>query len=157
MSASPENARRTVATALEAERLLAELSAALGALETYLEAESDLIGAGRIREGLAGEGRKAELSAAYVRLLQQAKGNVVALARLAPDSLRGFRSRQVAFERVTGRNQAVIATARAVAEGLIRGLSEAVQRETRPTVYGAPSRPALVAQSSAPLVFSGRF
>jgi hypothetical protein len=157
MSGLADGKARPVASAAEAETLLSELTAARSALEAHLDAESDLIGAGRIRDGLAGEARKTELSSAYVLQLQLAKANVVALARLAPDALRAFRTRQAAFERVMSRNQTVIATARAVAEGLIRGLSEAVQRETRPSVYGAPTRPHLVAQSSAPLVFSGRF
>jgi hypothetical protein len=155
--AAPEPSGRAIATREEAERLLATLTAALDELEGYLDAESELIAAGRIRDGLAGEGRKSELSAAYVLQLQLAKANVVALARLAPEALRVFRARQAAFERVMNRNQTVIATARAVAEGLIRSLSEAVQREARPTVYGAPARPSLVAQSASPLVFSGRF
>jgi hypothetical protein len=157
MSAAPEAQRRPVATRQEAEALLSGLTAALDSLEALLEAETELIGAGRIRDGLAEEGRKSELSAAYVLRLQLAKANVVALARLAPDALRAFRERQASFERVMSRNQTVIATARAVSEGLIRGLSEAVQREARPNVYGLPSRPPVTAQSSSPLVFSGRF
>ena len=157
MSAAPEAQRRTVATRQEAEALLSGLTAALSELEAVLESETELIGAGRIRDGLAEETRKTELSAAYVLRLQLAKANVVALARLAPDALCVFRERQASFERVMNRNQTVIATARAVSEGLIRGLSEAVQREARPNVYGLPSRPPAAAQSSSPLVFSGRF
>jgi hypothetical protein len=157
MSAPAEPARRPVATREDAEALLAALTAALGELETALETETALIGAGRIRDGLAGEARKSELSSAYVLRLQGAKANVVALARLAPDALRVFRERQASFERVMSRNQTVIATARAVSEGLIRGLSDAVQREARPNVYGLPSRPPAAPQTSAPLVFSGRF
>jgi hypothetical protein len=150
-------ARSEIGTRSEAERLLDELTAALTELETVLEAESDLIGAGKIRDGLAAETRKAELAAAYMLKLQHAKANLVALARLTPEALRAFRARQSAFERVMDRNQTVIATARAVAEGLIRGLSEAVGRETRPSVYGLPSRPAAEQRNASPLVFSGRF
>ncbi len=157
MAAPAEAARRTVESREDAEALLAALTAALGDLEAALEAETALIGAGRIRDGLAEEARKSELSSAYVLRLQVAKQNVVALARLAPEALRLFRERQANFERVMSRNQTVIATARAVSEGLIRGLSEAVQREARPNVYGLPSRQPAAAQSSAPLVFSGRF
>jgi len=152
-----EAARRPVGSREDAEALLAGLTAALSDLEAALEAETALIGAGRIRDGLAEEARKSELSSAYVLRLQVAKQNVVALARLAPEALRLFRERQASFERVMSRNQTVIATARAVSEGLIRGLSEAVQREARPNVYGLPSRPPAAAQSSSPLVFSGRF
>ncbi|MGA0597964.1 hypothetical protein [Enterovirga sp. CN4-39] len=157
MPAPADTLNRQVATREDAERLLAALTAALEELEGALEAETALIGAGRIRDGLAEEKRKGELSAAYVLHLQRAKANVVALARLSPEGLRRFRERQAAFERVISRNQTVIATARAVAEGLIRGLSEAVQKEARPNVYALPSRPAPALQAASPLVFSGRF
>lgn len=157
MPARAEGALRPVSSGEEAERLLADLSGALAGLEAALEAETALIGSGRIREGLAGEGRKAELSGAYLVLLQHAKANVVALARLAPEPLRRFRERQAAFERVVDRNQTVIATARTVSEGLIRGLAEAVERESRPNVYGLPQRRGAAASGSSPLVFSGRY
>jgi hypothetical protein len=151
-------ARRPVATREDAEILLAALTAALAELEGVLERETALIAAGRIREGLAEEARKSELSSAYMLQLQRAKANVVVLARLAPEPLRSFRERQAAFERVMNRNQIVIATARAVSEGLIRGLAEAMQRETRPNVYALPNRPVPAApHAAAPLVFSGRF
>lgn len=157
MSAPAEASRRPVTTREDAEALLLGLTAALDALEAALETETALIGAGRIREGLAEEGNKTELSSAYVLRLQAAKANVVALARLAPEALRVFRERQASFERVMSRNQTVIATARAVSESLIRGLSEAVQRETRPNVYGLPSRQPSAPRPSGPVVFSGRF
>jgi hypothetical protein len=157
MAAAADPASRRVVTRDDAERILLGLTAALDDLEAALEIETALIGAGRIRDGLAAESRKAELSAAYVLQLQHAKAQIVALARLAPEALRRFRERQAAFERVMSRNQTVIATARAVAEGLIRGLSEAVEREVRPNVYGLPSRPPAPANSAAPLVFSGRY
>ena len=158
MSAGGDVAQSQVATRQEAELLLAALTSALDELEGVLESETALIGAGRLRDGLAEEGRKSELTAAYVLLLQRAKANVVVLARLVPEALGAFRSRQSAFERGMGRNPTVIATARAVSEGLIRGLSEAVQREARPNAYGLPNCPRGNANTSAsPLVFSGRF
>lgn len=157
MQARAEAARPSVSSSHEAERLLGALAGALRDLEAALESETALIGAGRIREGLAGDSRKAELSGAYLLQLQHAKANVVALARLAPEALRHFRERQAAFERVVNRNQTVIATARSVSEGLIRGLAEAVERESKPNVYGLPQRRPQTSSGSSPLVFSGRY
>ena len=158
MAAQAEAGRRPIATRDEAEALLSGLTTALAELEAVIELETELVGAGRLRDGLAQEARKSELAGSYVLQLQRAKANVVALARLTPEPLRRFRERQAAFERVMSRNQTVLATARAVSEGLVRGLSEAVQREARPNVYALPNRPvAPAATSAAPLVFSGRF
>ncbi|MDB5511541.1 MAG: hypothetical protein JWR08_1024 [Enterovirga sp.] len=156
MSGAAERARpAAVSCAADADRLLAELRAAMAELVAVLETETRLVEAGRIREGLAEEGRKSGLSGAYILKLQHAKANVVALARFAPDGLRAFRNAQSEFERVVDRNQTVIATARAVSEGLIKSLAEEMERQSRPQGYGAvrPVRPA----AAVPLAFSGRF
>jgi hypothetical protein len=73
MAAAADPASRRVVTRDDAERILLGLTAALDDLEAALEIETALIGAGRIRDGLAAESRKAELSAAYVLQLQHAK------------------------------------------------------------------------------------
>lgn len=153
--AGPEAGRGPVRERGEAERLLVRLENAMADLVLALEAQTALIAQGRIREGLANEAGKAELSAAYVLHLQHAKANVIALARLAPEELRAFRTRQAEFERIVDRNQTVLATARAVSETLIRGLAEEVERSARPTGYGVVARPPVAPAS--PLVFSGRF
>lgn len=153
--AAPERAPASIAGRDDAVRVLEQLSGAMRELEFMLESETALIGAGRIRDGLAAEVRKGELAADYMLRLQHAKANVVALGRFAPEALRAFRTKQAEFERVIDRNQTVIATARTISEGLIRGLSEEMARSTRPSGYGA--RPSLVEPRAAPLVFSGRF
>lgn len=154
--ASPDRVQPlTVATRADAERVLADLTGAMRELEFTLECETALIGAGRVRDGLATEARKGELAAAYILKLQRAKGNIVALGRLAPSALREFRTRQSEFERIVDRNQTVIATARTISEGLLRSLSDEMKRSSRPAGYGPQTRPA---ESATPaLVFSGRF
>lgn len=153
--AKPNPSSAPINSSEAAERLLVNLSAAMDELEGVLEAETALIGAGRVRDGIATEPRKGELSAAYILELQRAKANIVALARFAPDRLRAFRTRQAEFERVVDRNQTVILTARTVSESLIRSLSEEVERTARPSAYGARIR--MPERAAAPLVFSGRF
>lgn len=139
----------------EAERLLAAVSSLMDELTAALETETALIGAGRVRDGLAGEARKAELGQAYILKLQEAKASVLALTRFAPERLREFRAAQSVFERVLDRNQTVIATARAVSEGLMKGLAEEIERDSRPTLYGGAAGRTPV--RSTPLVFSRRF
>lgn len=152
--AAPERGTASVGGREDAERVLAALSGAMRELEFALESETALIGAGRIRDGLAAEGRKGELAADYMLKLQHAKANVVALGRFAPEALRAFRAKQAEFERAVDRNQTVIATAKTISEGLIRGVCEEMERASRPAAYGARPR---VVERATPLVFSGRF
>ena len=141
----------------DAERLLAQLSVAMQALGETLEKETALIASGRIREGLACEAKKAELSAAYMVALQGCKANIVTLARFAPEQLASFRAAQAAFELIVEHNLAVLGTARAVSEGLMKSLAEETERARRPVGYGAPQAPPPAAARATPLVFSGRF
>lgn len=154
-AAAPERETAPISCREDAERVLADLSLAMRDLEVALECETALIGAGRLRDALATEARKGELAAGYILKLQHAKANVIALGRLAPEGLRAFRTKQAEFERIVDRNQMVIATARTISEGLLRGLSEELERASRPTGYGA--RPRMPERSAMPLVFSGRF
>lgn len=157
MPAGSETERAPVRERGDAQRLLVRLESAMAGLVLALEGQTALIGAGRIREGLADEAGKAELSAAYLLNLQHAKANVVALARFAPEELRAFRARQAEFERIVDRNQTVLATARTVSESLIRGLAEEVERAARPHGYGTMRPHPHAVGSASPLVFSGRF
>lgn len=154
MSPAAEAAPAPVASREAATDLLSRLETAMAELRACVETETELLAAGRLREGLAGEGRKAELSAAYLQRLRHAKGNVVALARFAPDRLAAFRTSQGEFERIIARNQTVIETARAVSESLMRSLAEEVERRSKPVLYGR--EPALPPRGATPLVFSAR-
>lgn len=136
-----------------AEALIGSLCGLMDELRDALETETALIGAGRMQDGLAGETRKTELGQAYIRQLQAAKSNVVALKRHVPDRLRDFRESQVEFERVLERNQTVIATARAVSESLVKGVAEELDRQRRPVSY-TPMGPSTTV---APMVFSRRY
>lgn len=142
----------------EAEQLVAAVLARMSDLEILLEAETAEIRVGRIRDGLANERRKSELAAQYMADLQAVKANAVALARLAPDAIERLRQEHGRFSRVVQTNQTVLATARAVTEGLIKTIADDLARATRPQVYGAsgamagdPRRP-----RSEPLIVSKR-
>lgn len=142
----------------DAEGLVEAVLARMRDLERLLTAETADIRLGRIRDGLANEGRKGELAAQYMTDLETVKANAVALARFAPDALERLRHEHGRFGRVVQTNQAVLATARAVTEGLIKSIADDLARATRPQVYGAtgamagdPRRP-----RSEPLIVSKR-
>ena len=56
----------------------------------------------------------------------------MALARFAPEAVDGLRAAHAGFGRTVEENRIVLATARAVSEGLIKSLSEEITRASRP-------------------------
>ncbi|MGX7704868.1 hypothetical protein [Methylobacterium sp. Gmos1] len=149
-----------VADAAAAERLVAETLTTMRELETLLGRESDHIRVGRLAEGLAEAPQKTALAGAYLQGLQAVKANAVALARFAPDGVARLREAHGRFSETVAANQAVLATARAISEGLLRNLSAELTRNAEPKGYGTGyggSRPAPSPyghRRSAPLVLS---
>lgn len=146
-------ARRSIATQDEAERFLAAFAETMDELGGVLELETSEIAAGRIGAGLAQEARKSALAAGYLQGLELARANAVAIARFAPEAAGRLKDAHLGFRAALERNQAVLATAKAVSEGLVKGVAEEMAKQTRPAGYGsaAPAR-----GGAAPLVYSGR-
>lgn len=141
--AGPPSAPRVVARP-EAEALVGEVLEAMERLEAVLEAETAHVRAGRLREGLADDARKAELTGRYLQGLEALKANAVALARLVPDRLDALKGAHARFGRVVQANQVVLATARAVSESLVKGIAEELAKGSRnqgyaPAGYGTPA------------------
>lgn len=115
------------------------LLATMGALEGVLARESEGIRAGRIAQALADSASKSDLASAYMNGLETAKANAIALARFAPEGLEALKTAQHRFATVVETNQQVLATARAVSEGLVKALADEVAKTRTPSVYGRPS------------------
>jgi hypothetical protein len=138
----------------DAQRLVGDVTATMAALETVLEAETTHLRAGRLRDGLAGADRKGELAGAYMRGLEACKANAIALARFAPDEVDTLKAAHTGFQRVVERNQVVLATARAVSEGLVRSLADEMGRAARPEIYAPTRRLAAPPRYATPIVCS---
>ncbi|TXM72082.1 hypothetical protein FV218_13925 [Methylobacterium sp. WL69] len=138
MAASTESPLRIVDRA-GAGALVARVMESLQALEGVLARESDHIRVGRLREGLAEAEHKTGLSAAYLQGLETIKANAIALARFAPEGLEALKAAHRRFTAVVEANQMVLATARAVSEGLVKSLAEEVGRARASTIYGRPA------------------
>ena len=123
-----------------ANALVADVMASLHALEAVLARESDHIRVGRLREGLAETERKTALAAAYLQGLEAIKANAIALARFAPEGIAALKAAHAGFTQDVETNQAVLATARTVSEGLVKTLADEMNRARMPTVYGRPSQ-----------------
>jgi hypothetical protein len=146
------NAPEHVTNRPDAETLVASVLATMRDLDAALKEETALVRVGRIRDGLAPEGRKGGLAADYLRGLEAVKANAVALARFAPDAVERLKAAHTGFARTVEENRIVLATARAVSEGLVRSLSDEIARAARPATY-APAGPARAARAE-PLVVS---
>lgn len=122
-----------------ADAFVAGLMATMRDLDAVLASESDGVRAGRIREAMVEGPRKAELASAYLNGLEAAKANAIALARFAPTGIETLKAAHRRFTAVVEMNQAVLATARTVSEGLIRTLADELGKASTSTVYGRPS------------------
>ena len=134
-----------------------DLLATMDALEGVLTRESEGVRAGRIAQALAESAPKSELASAYMNGLEAAKANAIALARFAPEGVDALKAAQHRFAAAVETNQQVLATARAVSEGLVKSLAEEVAKTRTPTVYGRPSHspsPYGRGAQGGPLVFS---
>src|SRR5262245_24526088 len=106
ITAAPQPLR--IADRKQAEELAAGVVATIAELVRRLEAETAHVRVGRLREGLAEERRKAELSAAYLQGLEAVKGNAVAIARLAPHALLSLKEAHAKFAGTVADNQMVL-------------------------------------------------
>ena len=141
-----------------AEGFVAGLLATMRDLEAALARESEGVRAGRLADAMTGADAKAALAAAYMNGLEAAKANAIALARFAPDGIEALKTAHRRFAGIVEVNQAVLATARSVSEGLVKTLAEEIGRARTPMVYGrpshAPSPYGRNAGGNAPLVLS---
>jgi hypothetical protein len=131
--ADPEGARR-----------VAEIIALIDALEPVLEQETVLVRAGRLADAATLQARKTELAAGYLRASRQIKADAARLPAAARASLAAARDRHDRLRALLQMNMTVVATAHAVAEGLIRGAAAEATRRAAPQTYGAGGRPSEV-------------
>lgn len=143
-----------VATREDAERLVGGVLEGLAQLEKVLEVETANLRAGRIRQALEGQERKAELTGHYLRGLEAVKANAVALARFSPAAVERLKAAHGAFSHVVEVNQVVLATARAVSESLVKGIADEMARSSAPQGYGPASGYGAARSATAPLVVS---
>src|SRR5262249_56903698 len=100
---------------------------------------------GRVRAGRRGdaprlEPKKTELARLYTAGAACVKANNAVLSRTVPRLLADLRRRHEEFQALLQINLAVLATAHAVSEGIIRGVASEVARKSAPRTYGMSGR-----------------
>jgi hypothetical protein len=137
-AASPRpDPRPRVTTPGDAERLVGEALAALEGLGPLVVAETAALGAGDLTAALALGDDKAAAARRYGLAVEAVKANAVAIARFRPPSLDTLRRHHETFAEQLDLNMAVLSTARAVSEGLLRELAADVAQARAPQGYGA--------------------
>jgi hypothetical protein len=153
--AIPMPAQAPVETPGEAERLIKHLIDVMDALLAMVEEETELVRAGRLDQVLAYEQTKADLSRLYLTDTQRIKANQDKIAKLTPARLADLRKRHDEFRAVLQINLTVLATAHAVSESIMRGVSEELARKEQPQGYGASGHALAPAKGRAqPLTLS---
>jgi hypothetical protein len=142
-------------TAADAETLMARLTQAMDTLVGMIEEETALVRVGRLREAALIERAKGDFARSYVTDMARLSASRAALANVGPQQTQAFRERHTQFHNLLRTNMTVLATAHAVSEDLIRGVSGELARRAAPQTYGATGRPAPPSKSTVqPLAVS---
>jgi hypothetical protein len=131
---------RPIADQAEAQHVIGHLSDVMDALLGVIDEETRLVRAGRVSEVGRLEGQKTNLARLYLADTARLQVSQPYLANTVPNVLKVLRERHNTFRAMLQINLTVLATAHAVAEGIIRGLAAEVNRKAAPQVYGASGR-----------------
>ena len=155
MTATLPGAQAPIVSIGEAERAIANLNTIMDRLVETMEEETARVRAGRLREAVELDEAKAELARAYAAESDRVKSVKDIIAQSLPEALDRLRQRHDAFQALLQKNLTVLATAHAVSEGIIRGVSGELARKQTPSTYGASGRAnAPSAKASQPLAVS---
>ena len=130
----------TASTAAEARQLAENLMDVMSALLGVVERETELVRAGKVREAMAFEPKKTELSRRYVNAVGQLKASQKYLAQNAPELLTTLHRHHDVFRALLQINLTVLATAHAVSESIVRGVNTEMQSRNIPNTYTAAGR-----------------
>jgi hypothetical protein len=146
---------RPVASPAEGEALIKHLLQVMEALLGAVEDETALVRAGKLVEASKIEAAKTELSNMYLADAARIKASQVYLDRVTPVMASALRQRHDLFHAVLQMNLTVLATAHAVSESIMRGVSAELARKATPQGYGASGRAAVPgAATMQPLTLS---
>jgi hypothetical protein len=136
----------------DAERMLTELGTIMDQLAQTIAEETGHARAGRLTAATQVSERKTELARLYSVESQRVKAG---LAGARPDTIEELRTRHLAFQSLLQTNLTVLATAHAVSDGIIRGVSGELARKQAPSTYGSTGRASAPGtKTSQPLALS---
>lgn len=140
MNAKTIPAADGIKTPQEAATLISQFDQIMKALLETVERETELVRAGKLREAGELETVKTDLSREYQAGATWFKRNSDYLTRNLPDLLKALRRRHDEFQALLQINLTVLATAQAVSESILRGVSGEMARKQAPQTYGASGK-----------------
>ena len=133
-----------IATAAEAEKLIAHFLEVMDKLVGVVRQETDLVRAGRLAQAAGLAQPKADLTSLYIAAALRLRASQTHLSRIIPDRLEGLRRHHDTFRALLQINLTVLAT-----------VSGEMARHAAPQTYGASGRANLPGRSAAgPLAVS---
>jgi hypothetical protein len=124
----------------EAEHLVGHLTEVMDALLGTVEEETKLVRSGKLKQAMRLESAKADLTKLYVADIMRFKASESFITGLIPNTMQALRQRHDVFRALLQINLTVLATAHAVAEGIVRGVSGELAKKAAPSTYGASGR-----------------
>jgi hypothetical protein len=124
----------------EAQHAIANLERIMDSLLATVEQETALVRGGKISEAANLEEGKSELAGRYLAETERLKASKDFVGRCLPEALAALRRRHDNFHAILQMNLTVLATAHAVSEGIVRGVSDEINRTQVPQTYGATGR-----------------
>jgi flagellar biosynthesis/type III secretory pathway chaperone len=146
---------RPITDQAEAQQVVGHLSDVMDALLALVEEETQHVRLGRLTEVPRLAEKKAKLARLYLSDSARLQASQPYLAKAVPGVMHVLRERHNTFRAMLQINLTVLATAHAVAEGIIRGVSDEINKAAAPQVYGATgSRTVPPPRSAQPLAVS---
>jgi Trp operon repressor len=131
------------ATPAEARKLAEGLMQVMSALLGIVERETELVRAGNVREAMALETQKGDISRQYVEAVGKLTRSRDYLKQSTPELLTALHRHHDTFRAMLQINLTVLATAHAVSEGIVRGVNGEMQRRSLPNGYTARGQRAM--------------
>lgn len=143
-----------IATAAEATQLATHFSQVMESLVGIVDEETKLVRSGRLRDAAKLKEPKAELARLYMLDSSRLRISRKLMAQQSPALIADLRRRHDLFKALLQINLTVLATAHAVAEGLVRGVSGELARKSAPQTYTAAGRNAAAPRAVPPMAIS---
>jgi hypothetical protein len=152
---TPQTRPGPIASVGEAQHAIANLERVMESLLATVEEETALVRGGKIKEAAQLGATKSELAGYYLAETERLKASKSLMQQSLPDALAALRRRHESFHALLQINLTVLATAHAVSEGIVRSVSDEINRAQVPQTYGATGRANLPPlKSSPPLALS---
>lgn len=139
-AAKPTLKPAPIRTAEEGAHALTRLNAIMDRLETLVAEETARIRAGQLRSAVELDEEKVDLARTFAAESERLRASATIVSASLPAALDRLQARHEAFRKLLQTNLTVLATAHAVSEGIIRGVSGELARKQAPSTYGANGR-----------------